>query len=339
MNDRFLVNSSPHYRCADTTSSIMRDVVIALVPVLGGATVFFGFRALVLTLVSVVSCILFESLFNWMVGRKNTVSDLSAVVTGMLLTFGLPVTTPYWMVVVGAFFAMIVVKGLFGGIGRNFLNPALAARAFLFSWPTVMATFTKPLCDVYYSWSFVFGEPLLVDGEISESVDAIAGATALRSLKAGMLPKEDLWDFFVGNVPGSMGETSALLILLGFCYLLLRKVISWHIPVCFVGTVAVLTYLFPVGGIENVTYMSYELLSGGLLLGAVFMATDYTTSPLSGVGKVIYAVGCGCLTVLLRTFGGYPEAVGYAILMMNIMTLAIDRYLKPRRYGIGGDNE
>lgn len=338
MNDKFLVNSSPHYRCKDSTMSLMRDVIIALTPLIAGAVVFFGFRSLTLTLVGVGSAIAFETLFNWITKQKNTITDLSAVVTGILLSLNLPVTTPYWMVVVGAFFAIVVVKCIFGGIGKNFLNPALAARAFLFSWPTIMTIFTKPFSPLYSEFSFIFGDPMFTDGKIPDSVDAITGATALKSLKTGALPDMDLIDMFIGNTPGCIGETSALLILLGFGYLLFRRVITWHIPVCYVGTVALLTYLFPVGGMHNLTYMAYELLSGSLLLGAVFMATDYTTSPLSRVGKIIYAVGCGCLTVVLRTFGDYPESVSYAILIMNVATLAIDRYVKPRRYGIGGEN-
>ncbi len=334
----FLVNSSPHYRCKDSTMTLMRDVIIALIPILVGAVIYFGFRALTITLVSIGSCIAFESLFNWITKQKNTIGDLSAVVTGFLLGLNLPVVTPYWMVAVGGFFAIVVVKCLFGGLGKNFLNPALASRAFLFCWPTIMTTFTKPFCDVYYTASFVFGEPMFTDGVVSDSLDAITGATTLTSLRSGVVPDADLWDMFVGNKAGCLGETSTLLILIGLIYLLCRKVITWHIPVCYVGTVALLTYLFPAGGIDNLTYMTYELLSGGLMLGAVFMATDYTTSPLSKTGKVIYAIGCGSLTVLLRTFGGYPEAVSYSILIMNVATLALDRYLKPRRYGIGGEN-
>lgn len=338
MSKMFFVTSSPHYRCGDTTSSLMRDVIIAMIPVLVGSVIFFGFRALTLTLVGIAACLAFESLFNWITKRKNTVSDLSAVVTGMLLTFNLPVTTPYWMVIVGAFFAIVVVKCLFGGLGKNFLNPALAARAFLFSWPSIMTYFPRPFSSELWKFSFVFGEPMFTDGEISPALDEISGATALRSLKEGAYPNESLLDQFIGNVPGSLGETSALLILLGLGYLLFRKVITWHIPVCYLGTVALLTFLFPAGGIPNLTYMTYELFSGGLMLGAVFMATDYTTSPLSYTGRIIYGVGCGCLTVLLRTFGSLPESVSYSILMMNVVTLALDRYLKPRRYGIGGEN-
>ncbi len=335
---QFLVNSSPHYRSKDSTVSIMRDVILAMIPILGGSVIFFGPRALTLTLVSVAACIAFETLFNWICKRKNTVGDLSAVVTGMLLAFTLPVTTPYWMVTVGAFFAIVVVKGLFGGLGKNFLNPALAARAFLFSWPTIMTVFIKPFSDLGWDLSFIFGEPMFTDGVISDSVDAVSSATALKSLKEGIAPDLDLWDMFIGNIPGSLGETSALLILVGLVFLLLRKVVTWHIPVCYIGTVALLTFLFPVGGMDNLTYMTYQLFSGGLMLGAVFMATDYTTSPLSRWGKIIYAVGCGGLTVLLRTFGSFPESVSYAILIMNVVTLALDRYIKPRRYGIGGDN-
>lgn len=338
MSKMLLVNSSPHYRSKDSTSSIMLDVIIAMLPVLVGSVIFFGFRALILTLVGIAACIAFESLFNWITKRKNTVSDLSAVVTGMLLTFNLPVTTPYWMVLIGAFFAIIVVKCLFGGLGKNFLNPALAARAFLFSWPSIMTYFPRPFSDILWEPSFIFGEPMFTDGVVSDSLDAVSGATALKSLKEGAYPESGLMDLFVGNVPGSLGETSALLILLGLVYLLCRKVVTWHIPVCYLGSVALLTFLFPVGGMTNLTYMAYELFSGGLMLGAVFMATDYTTSPLSRAGKIIYGVGCGCLTVLLRTYGSLPEAVSYSILMMNVVTLALDRYLKPRRYGIGGEN-
>lgn len=339
MSNQFLVNSSPHYRSKDSTMTIMRDVILAMIPMLVGAVIYFGFRALTLTLVSVGSCIACEALFNWITKGKNTLGDLSAVVTGMLLAFNLPVVTPYWMAAVGGFFAIVVVKCLFGGLGKNFLNPALAARAFLFSWPSIMTAFTKPFSDAYYKLSFVFGEPMFTDGDLPEGlVDAVSGATALKSLKEGVLPDIDLWDLFIGNVPGCIGETSTLLILVGLVYLLCRKVITWHIPVCYIGTVALLTYLFPVGGIDNLTYMAYELLSGGLMLGAVFMATDYTTSPLSKLGKIIYAVGCGGLTVLLRTFGDLPEAVSYSILIMNVVTLVLDRYIKPRRYGIGGEN-
>lgn len=338
MNKMFLVSSSPHYRSADTTASLMGNVIFAMIPVLVGSVIFFGPRALTLTLVGVAACIAFESLFNHLTKRRNTVTDLSAVVTGMLLTFNLPITTPYWMVVVGAFFAIIVVKCLFGGLGKNFLNPALAARAFLFSWPTIMSYFPRPFSEILWSPSFIFGEPMLVDGEVSESLAAVSGATALKSLKVGVDPEAGLFDLFIGNAPGCIGETSALLILLGGLFLLFRKVITWHIPVCYLGTVAVLTFLFPAGGMENLTYSAYELCSGGLMLGAVFMATDYTTSPLSRSGRILYGVGCGVLTVLLRTYGALPEAVSYSILIMNVVTLALDRYIKPRRYGIGGEN-
>ena len=333
----YLVNSSPHYRSKDSTRSLMRDVIVAMIPVLGGSVVFFGFRALTLMIVTVAACVACETLFNRIVKRENTAGDLSAVVTGMLLAFNLPVTAPYWMAVIGAFFAIVVVKMLFGGLGKNFLNPALAARAFLFSWPTIMTTFTEPFSDLYSKVSFIFGEPSPVNGGSYPEIDAITGATALKGLKTGVLPERSLLDMFIGNTPGSLGETSALLILIGLIYLLLRRVITWHIPVCYLGTVAALTFLFPAGGADNLHFMAYELLSGGLMLGAVFMATDYATSPLSSWGRVIYGVGCGALTVLLRYFGGYPESVSYSILIMNVVTLVIDRYLKPRRYGAGGE--
>lgn len=336
---QYLVNSSPHYRSKDSTRTLMLDVIIAMTPILVMSVIYFGFRALTLTLVTVASCLVFETFFNALTKRKNTVGDLSAVVTGMLLAFNLPVTAPYWLAAFGGFFAIVVVKMLFGGLGKNFLNPALAARAFLFSWPTIMTTFTAPQSALYSELSFIFGEPLYLNGEAPEQIDAITSATALKALKGGDLPDISLADLFVGNAAGCIGETSALLILVGLIYLLCRKVITWHIPVCYLGTVAVLTYLFPKGGADSVSFMAYELLSGGLMLGAVFMATDYVTSPLSSAGRIIYGIGCGVLTVLLRYFGGYPEAVSYSILIMNVVTLVLDRYIKPRRYGIGGERK
>ncbi len=333
---QFLVNSSPHIRSEETTRSLMTDVIIALLPALAGAVIFFGFRSLFLVLVTVASCLAAETLFNRIVKRKNTVDDRSAIITGILLAFNLPVTAPYWLAMIGAFFAIVIVKMLFGGLGRNFLNPALAARAFLFSWPGLMTSFTAPFQEIYSQLGFIFGNPVAVNGVLPEEIDAIACATPLKNLKQGLLPDASLGDLFVGNVGGCLGETSALLLLLGGVYLLLRKVITWHIPVSYLGTVAVLTVLFPRGEGSAVAYMAAELCSGGLMLGAIFMATDYTTSPVTRTGRLIYGIGCGFLTVFLRYFGGYAEAVSYSILIMNVVTLAIDRLVKPKRYGIGG---
>lgn len=308
----------------------MGDVIIALLPALAVGTVFFGFRVLTLCLVTVAACIASESLFNFIRRKKNTAGDLSCVVTGMLLTMCLPVTTPYWMAVVGACFAIIVVKMLFGGLGKNFFNPALAARAFLFSWPVIMTTFIAPFKNS--------GIPLF--GSVpQEFIDSVSTATPLTYLKTGALPDVSLYDLFFGNVGGCVGEVSAAALLLGGIYLLCRKVITWHIPVFYIGTVALITFIFPTmpGVYFSVDFMLSELLSGGLLLGAIFMATDYSTSPISGKGRIIYGIGCGLLTVFLRYYGGYPEGVSYAILLMNIFAFTLDKIARPRRYGAGGD--
>ncbi len=329
MTEKFLVNSSPHYRSDESIRSVMGDVLIALLPALAVGVVFFGFRVLSLTAVTVAACIAFESLFNFIRKKKNTAGDLSCVVTGTLLSMCLPVTTPYWMAVVGAFFAIVVVKMLFGGIGKNFFNPALAARAFLFSWPVVMTSFIAPFR----------GADLPILGEISsEVIDSVSTATPLTYLKAGTMPDVSLYDMFFGNIGGCIGEVSSVALILGGIYLLCRKVITWHTPVFYIGTVAVITYIFPAtGGFFNIDFMLAEILSGGLLLGAVFMATDYSTTPTTGKGRAIFGIGCGLLTVFLRYFGGYPEGVSYAILIMNIFAFSLDKITRPKRYGAGGE--
>lgn len=311
----------------------MADVLLALLPALVVAIVFFGWRALTLTLVSIGACIAFETIFNAIMKRKNTVTDLSSAVTGMLLAFCLPVSVPYWLVVIGAFFAIIVVKCLFGGIGKNFLNPALSARAFLFSWPALMTTFTAPFNNLP-----VFTDPIFTNGQTSEYIDSITSATPLSYLKTGVIPDISISNLFFGNVGGCIGEVCTALLLLGGIYLLLRRVITWHIPVSFIGTVAVITFIFPKisGSYFNFEFMITELLSGGLILAAFFMATDYSTSPVTKKGKFIYGVGCGLLTVFLRYFSGYPEGVSYAILLMNVLAFSLDKFTRPRRYGTGG---
>lgn len=329
MTDKFLVNSSPHYRSDESIRSVMGDVIVALIPALAVGVVFFGFRVLTLAAVSVAACIAFESLFNIIRKRKNTAGDLSCVVTGLLLTMCLPVTAPYWLVVVGAFFAIVVVKMLFGGIGKNFFNPALSARAFLFSWPLIMTTFVEPLRSSVIP---VFGS---VSSEIT---DAISSATPLTYLKTGTFPDASIADLFFGNIGGCIGEVSAAAILIGGIYLIFRKTITWHIPVSFIGTVALITFIFPAtGGFFDVEFMLCEILSGGLFLGAFFMATDYSTSPVTSGGRLIYGVGCGLITVFLRYFGGYPEGVSYAILLMNVFAFVLDKITSPRRYGAGGE--
>ena len=335
MAKKLLVTSSPHYRSERTTSKVMLDVIIAMIPISAMSVVFFGWRALALTVVCVGACIAFESLYNLIAKKKNTVSDLSAVVTGMLLSFNLPVTAPYWLAVIGALFAIVVVKMLFGGLGKNFANPAIAARAFLFSWPTLMTTFVKPFITPGLP---VLYDPIFTNGaDLPDYIDSITTATPLVSLKSGALPDISIADLFIGNVGGCIGEVCIAAILLGGLYLLLRGVITWHIPVAYLGTVALVTYIFPLtGGHFDWQFMTYELLSGGLMLAAFFMATDYVTAPVTARGKLLFGLGCGLLTVFLRYYSGYNEGASYAILLMNVLAVPIDKITKPRRFGIGG---
>ena len=312
------VSSSPHIRNEDSTRQIMLDVVIALLPALAVAVFVFGARSLVMTVVSVLGCVFFEWLYNKLLKKPMTITDGSAVVTGMLLAYTLPVTAPYWVVLIGDFFAIVIVKCLYGGIGQNFINPALGGRAFLMaSWPVAMTTWCKVQTSL----------PLFTAPEITSS------ATPLTFLKEGLVPNVSLQNAALGMVGGSMGEVSALALLIGGVYLLYRRVISWHIPVSFIGTVAVITFLFPKGDMSGATFMAYELLCGGLMLGAIFMATDYATSPVTKKGQLIYGVGCGLLTVLIRYFGSYPEGVSYAILLMNACCFLIEKISRPKKYG------
>ena len=330
------VTSSPHIKVEDGTRSVMLDVIIALCFPLIMAVYFFGARSLTLTLVSVCSCIAFEWLYRYFAKKSVTVGDLSAVVTGMLLALSLPVTVPLWIPVVGAFFAIVIVKQLYGGLGKNFLNPALAARVFLMSWPSLLTVWTKPLSGKL---------PLFGSISRADIPDMIASATPLAKLQGGHLPSVSvgevgsdalytLRDMFIGNVPGSIGEVSAIVILAAFVYLLVRKVITAHIPLAYIGTVAVLTLLFPGGNASGVEWMLCHLCGGGLMFGAVFMATDYTTSPVSPKGRIVYGIGCGIITVLLRRFGAYGEGVACAILIMNVLVWVIDKHCMPRRFGM-----
>lgn len=312
------VSSSPHAHSPVTTQTVMRDVLIALLPALLGSVYFFGLRALMVTLVSVTGCVFFEWGYRKVMKLDSTVWDLSAVVTGVLLAFVCPVTIPYWCILIGDFFAIVLVKQLFGGIGQNFVNPALAARAFLFSWPVAMNTWVKV---GFENAAGVFS-----------TADAVTAATPLASMHQGALPENTVMELFLGQVGGCIGETSALLLLLGLIYLLVRKVISLRIPVAFVGTVAVLTFLFPMGN-DRLMWMACNVLSGGLILGAVFMATDYVTSPVTKWGQVIFGIGCGVITVVIRYFGSYNEGVSYAILVMNACVMLLDKVGKPRKFG------
>ena len=313
------ISSSPHVHSPVTTQTIMRDVLIALAPALLGSVYYFGLRALMVTLVSVAACVFFEWAYDKLTKAHCKIYDLSAVVTGVLLAFVCPVTIPYWCIIIGDFFAIIIVKQVFGGIGRNIVNPALAARAFMFSWPALMTSWVKP--------------GLANAAGVFSTADAVTGATPLADMALKQMPGASLLDMFMGNIGGCIGETSSLLLLIGLVYLLIRKIISLRIPVAFVGTVAVLTFLFPQGGNDNLQWMAAQVLSGGLLLGAIFMATDYVTSPVTKLGQVIYGIGCGVLTVVIRYFGGYPEGVSYAILIMNCCVVLLDRVGRPKKFG------
>ncbi len=310
---------APHMVGRKETRALMLDVLIALVPaLLISGLYFFGYRVFLVTAVSIAGCVGFECLYCLLTGQKQTIGDLSAAVTGVLLAFCLPANIPLWTVLVGDFFAIVIVKELFGGMGKNFMNPALAGRVFLFSFPALMSAF-----------------PAVRDWEgFAVGVDGISAATPMAALHNGMLPNFTVQELFTGVRGGSLGEVSAALLLLGGAYLVLRGVVGIRIPLCFLGTVAALTYFFPVAGVNPVQWMMYQLLSGGLILGAVFMATDYATSPVTKGGQIVYGVGCGLLTVFLRYYGSYPEGVAFAILIMNACAWAIDKVFRPRRYGV-----
>lgn len=315
MEKMLTVSSSPHIRESHTVQGIMKDVIIALMPALLVAIYFYGLRALWLTIVSIVCCVGFEYLWNKMFKKPNTIGDLSAVVTGILLAYNVPTGASAAVVAVGAFAAIILAKQVFGGIGQNFINPALAGRAFLLAaYPTSMRTFTETIPGKFIA-------------------DAMTAATPLELMKndqLGELPS--LMDAIIGNIGGCIGEASALALLLGGIYLLVKRVISWHIPVCYLFTVFLVTLLFSGDGL----YISfYSIFLGGAFLGAFFMATDYTTTPMTVKGQIIFAVGAGFLTAIIRLFGGYPEGVSYSILIMNLVVPLIDRYVKTRRFGGG----
>ena len=318
-NHRYMVTSIPHIRSKDTIEGIMQDVLTALAPAAIMAVYFFGFRALCIMVLSVGACIIFEFLFEKITRRTVTITDCSAAVTGVLLAFNLPASSPFWMPVVGAFVAIVIVKQLFGGLGQNFVNPALAARAFL------MAAYTPLMAG---SWTQPVRNPF--------SVDLISSATPLTLLKEDpsfAVNGSDVLNAFLGNISGCIGETSAIAILLGAAYLFYKKVITWHIPVSYIVTTFLLsTFLGRRGLFTGVGY--YEVLTGGLLLGAFFMATDYTTSPVNNLGKLIMGMGCGVLTVVIRNYGGYPEGVSYAILVMNLFVPLLDKYCVPRVFGV-----
>ncbi len=298
-----VVSVSPHIRISEDTSVIMRDVVISLVPAVIASCFFFGWRALVLVAISVGTCVLTEFLFQKGTKRTVTVNDFSAVVTGILFVFVIPPSSPAWMVVIGAVIAIILGKQVFGGLGYNPFNPALVSRAVLLaSWPIHMTNWTRPF-------------------------DGISCASPLGILKGG-IPGElpEYLDMFLGNRAGCLGETSVIALLVGAAYLLYRRHITLHVPLSYIGTVCVISAVFNLNPLFNV-------MAGGLILGAFFMATDMVTSPITNKGKVVFGIGCGLLTMLIRYKGGFPEGVCYSILIMNILTPIIDKYTEHKPFG------
>lgn len=300
MDPMLTLSSSPHIRSNDSVKTIMRDVLIALLPAAFAGIYFFKLRAALVIITAVVSAALAEYIWQRCTHQDITIGDYSAMVTGILVAFNVPPTLPLWMVAIGSIFAIIVVKQFFGGLGQNIVNPALAARAFLLaSWPVAMTTWT---------------------------IDGMTTATPLGLIKAGETALPSVSQLFLGNIGGCIGETSALAILIGAAYLIYKKVISWHIPVCYIGTVAILTTILGRNGL-------YEIFAGGLMLGAFFMATDYTTSPMTKRGQIIFAIGCGVIATVIRVIGGYPEGVSYSILIMNLCVPLIDKFITPKVFG------
>ncbi len=304
------VSPSPHIKHNNTTQKIMMHVLIALAPAFVWGIVTGGVNALLLTLMSVTLCVAFEFLYQFLMKKPVTVSDLSAAVTGMLLAFNVPSTCKWWVLAFGCFFAIVIVKQLFGGIGKNIVNPAIAARIFMFvSWPEYMT-------------------------EFKNQIDTVSSATPLTAIASGASPKYSVTDAFLGNIPGCIGEVSALLLIIGGLHLVIHRIITPHIPLAFVGTVAVIAALFPLAGAGRWYYsIGYQVFSGGLMLGAIFMATDYTTSPVTSLGRIIYGVGCGLLTMLIRYFGAYPEGVSFAIMIMNLLVWYIEKATAPKVFG------
>lgn len=320
-NLKLRVSSTPHIRDKSSVDDIMLDVIIALLPAMFAGLVIFGQRALGVVAVSVLSCVAFEWLCCIIGRKKSTLKDLSAVVTGMLIAFGMPATVPYYVVIIASFFAIVITKQLFGGLGQNFMNPALAGRAFvLAAFPLAMTTFPVGRTDIF-----------------AKLTDVVTGATPLSPEYANAVPSvlEKLFGVYKnGNlIGGCLGETCGIAILVGFVYLLIRKVISPAIPLSFIGSVFVLTALLHNSAPESIQNPVIAVLSGGLLLAAIFMATDYVTSPTTTSGQIIFGIGCGVITCIIRFWGGYPEGITFAILLMNIATPLIDKWTTPKPFG------
>ena len=320
--DKLLVSPSPHLHTKTSTKSLMRDVVIALLPAVLVSVLFYGWSELLVLGVSVASCVLLEFLITkYLLKKSCTVGDMSAVVTGILLALNLPATTPWWVVFIGAVVAIGVAKMTFGGLGKNPFNPALVGRVFLLiAYPAQMTTFPAP--------------------KIEGFVDSFSGATPLAAAKAQMVDygSFDMLGMFNGAMAGSVGEIATLALLLGFGYLLWRKVITWHIPVAVLGTMALFAAVYGAFSFDTphlvLNFSVFHLLAGGAVLGAVYMATDYATSPMTTRGMVIYGVGIGVLTMCIRLWGSYPEGMSFAILIMNAVVPLINKYVKPKRFGL-----
>lgn len=301
----YRVSLAPYLRSKSTTQKMMLDVIIAMLPALAASIYFFGMNALMLTVVSVISCVVAEVFMQKLFKKKVTVSDLSAVITGILLAFNLPASAPWWMPVFGGFFAICIVKQIFGGIGSNFMNPALAARAAIMaSWPGLITNYVGP--------------------------DGVASATPLQLMKAGTTGElPSLMDMAIGNIGGVIGETCSILLVLGGIYLIVKKVIDWKIPCLYILTTTVLLAAFGV----DISLLPYHILGGGLILGAFFMATDFVTCPVTPNGRIIFAIGCGIITAIIRVYGGMAEGVSYAIILMNTATPLIESLTTPKVFG------
>lgn len=320
-NRKLTVTASPHAHSSETTTGIMLDVIFALLPAAVVSVIYFGIKAFSVIATTVLSCVLFEYLSRKILKRSNTLGDLSAVVTGLILAFNLPSTIPLWMAVIGSFIAIVIVKQMFGGIGMNFVNPAITARIILMSsFPVAMSTWVQPLVTKSSGNDAVTSaSPMALLANVCNKTTTLDEA-GLPSLK----------DMFLGLRPGCLGEVCAAALIAGFVFLVIRKVISPIIPLCFVGTVAVFMLIASKG---DFTFVAYEILGGGLLLGAIFMATDYTTSPINRKGKVVFAIGCGLITCVIRYFGTLPEGVSFSIIIMNILVPHIENLTAPKPFG------
>jgi electron transport complex protein RnfD len=320
------LSSSPHIRSDESTSQIMRAVIYSLLPACGVAVYFFGVSALFVLLLAIVGCLASEAVFQRLMGQPITVTDGSAAITGILLALNLPPNSPWWLTLLGAVIAISIGKQVFGGLGYNLFNPALVARVvLLISFPVHMTAWTAP-------------------APLGSGIDAVSAATPLGEWKTavmltGRMPESfqgSTLSYFLGNMPGCVGEVSALALLVGAAYLFRRKILTWHIPLSYLTTVVIMSGLFWLIDAGKYPNPLFHLVTGGLVLGAFYMATDMVTTPVSPSGMVLFGVGCGLLTVVIRLFGGYPEGVSFAILLMNAVTPLIDRYLRPRTFGVAG---